>query len=214
LKKEVLVHSENIIISTGEFAISQELIDIKAELFEAIKSVTWHSDKIFIINPVVKGNGVNPIKKNFIRYLHNEGWLPEKPMSLVKKMQPGNVDVVKNTRFGKFAVEWETGNISSSHRALNKMAIGIIQKNIIGGILIIPVRSFAKYLTDRIGNYEEIEPYIPMYQALNIFHGYLGIIVIVYDNLSTDAPLIPKGKDGNAKKEKPTKKVVQDLLFE
>ncbi|MGA1841038.1 MAG: hypothetical protein ACMUIU_10470 [bacterium] len=40
-----------------------------------------------------------------------------------------------------FCVEWETGNISSSHRAINKMALGIIRDILIGGILIVPTRN-------------------------------------------------------------------------
>ena len=33
-----------------------------------------------------------------------------------------------------FAVEWETGNIASSHRAMNKMALALKQVRIAGGI--------------------------------------------------------------------------------
>jgi len=39
---------------------------------------------------------------------------------------------------GPFAVEWETGNVSSSHRSLNKLSLGIIQEEIVGGALLVP----------------------------------------------------------------------------
>lgn len=70
----------------------------------------------------------------------------------------------------------------------------------IGGILIIPRKSLAVYLTDRIGNYEEIAPYFCLYQNLNIKNGIIGIIAIDYDEICNDVRLIPKGNDGNAVK--------------
>jgi hypothetical protein len=58
-----------------------------------------------------------------------------------------------------FCVEWETGNISSSHRAINKMALGILKDILIGGVLILPTRKMYSYLTDRVGNFPELAPY-------------------------------------------------------
>ncbi len=87
-------------------------------------------------------------------------------------------------------------------RALNKMALAILQGNIIGGFLIIPIRNLAKYLTDRIGNYEEIEPYFQLWQNIGIKKGVLGIIGVDYDGINDEVPLIPKGKDGNSKTKK------------
>ncbi|WP_350011958.1 PDDEXK family nuclease, partial [Phocaeicola dorei] len=110
------------------------------------------------------------------------------------------IDVIKKISQGVFAVEWETGNISSSHRALNKIAVGIIQNSLIGGILILPKRSLAQFLTDRIGNYEEISPYFTLYQHLDIQNGFIGIIAVNYDEINTEVSIIPKGKDGNAMK--------------
>jgi hypothetical protein len=42
-----------------------------------------------------------------------------------EKANPGNYDAVFETDHGLVAVECETGNISSSHRFLNKMAMGL-----------------------------------------------------------------------------------------
>ncbi|WP_197484920.1 hypothetical protein [Methylomonas koyamae] len=95
-----------------------------------------------------------------------------------------------------FALEWETGNISSSHRALNKMVLGILKGALIGGILILPSRNMYKYLTDRIGNFQEILPYFPTWKNMEISNGYLAIIEIEHDFKDTNAPLIPKGTDG------------------
>jgi hypothetical protein len=53
---------------------------------------------------------------------------------------------------------------------------------------------------DRIGNYEEFEPYFPLYRSLNIKEGVICVIAVTYDDVNINADLIPKGKDGNANK--------------
>lgn len=194
------IKSEEYLISQGEFVKTAEFQQVEIELREAVHSVNWGHDSKFIINPVKKANGVVPIKDNFVSKLKDYGWRDEVRMSLAKGMNPGPIDVTKKCSAGIVAVEWETGNISSSHRALNKIAVGIIQKQIIGGILILPIKGFSQFLTDRIGNYEELAPYFPMYQNLKIQEGFIGIIAIEHDEVSYDADFIPKGKDGNAKK--------------
>ncbi|MEO8173195.1 MAG: hypothetical protein ABI581_08940 [Sediminibacterium sp.] len=194
------IAKEDLFFQVGDFAVCAEFQEIMDELRDAIASVQWHLPGKFVINPTRMGNGVKPIKQKFVDFLESRKWEPEKSMSLVRGMNPGPIDAIKRTNQGIFAVEWETGNISSSHRALNKIALGIIQKQIIGGILVLPQRSLAKYLTDRIGNYEEIMPYVPLFHNLKIEEGLMGIIVVDYDDTSKDALLIPKGQDGNAKK--------------
>ncbi|UAY55694.1 PDDEXK family nuclease [Arachidicoccus terrestris] len=193
------VISINILNAHGDFASSPEFLDIQKELTDAIEEVTWGNEKEFWIKPEYKGNGVKPIRHLFIDKLTPKGWQKEIRMSFANGMNPGPIDAIRNTKFGVFAVEWETGNISSSHRALNKIAVGIIQKQIVGGFLILPVREMSRYLTDRIGNYEEIEPYFPMYENLKL-EGTLGVISVSFDSLNNDSPLIPKGIDGNATK--------------
>ncbi len=78
------------------------------------------------------------------------------------------------------------------------MALGLITGEVVGGVLIIPSRSMYTYLTDRIGNYAEIQPYFRMWQALTIKEGVLAVIEIEHDALSLDVPHIPKGTDGRA----------------
>ncbi len=191
---------ELFLIHAGEFSQSEEFMEILSELRLGILCVTSSGSDKFIINPTRRGNGVVPIKENCIKRLEGFGWIGEVRMSLAKGMNPGPIDAVKTTSFRNFALEWETGNISSSHRALNKIAVGILQKKIIGGVLVLPVRNLAQFLTDRIGNFEEFAPYFTLYQNLQIEEGIIGIIGIEHDGVSPEVPLIPKGKDGNAKK--------------
>lgn len=194
------IATELFLIKEGSLSHSEEFLILMDEVNAAIKCVTWHSEDKFIVNPVAKGNGVFPIKNNFVKYLKGKGWKTEVRMRLALGMNPGPIDAIKETSYGIFAVEWETGNISSSHRALNKIGVGILQKEIIGGILILPTKQFGKFLTDRVGNYEEIAPYFILYQSINILEGVIAVIGVEYDGTDREAPIIAKGKDGNAKK--------------
>ncbi|MCX5883307.1 MAG: restriction endonuclease [Deltaproteobacteria bacterium] len=188
------------LIQKGSFALSSELETILEQVRNAIRSVTWPqgSDR-FILYPVKMANGVVPIKKNCMCYLVREGWTIEYRMSIASRLKPGPIDAVKKLIDGRwFAVEWETGNISSSHRALNKMAVGLLDGKLAGGVLILPSREMYRYLTDRIGNYAEIEPYFPVWKNLSIRDGVLAVIEIEHDDLSLDVPPIIKGTDGRA----------------
>ena len=81
---------------------------------------------------------------------------------------------------------------------MNKMAVGLLDGVLAGGILVLPSREMYQYLTDRIGNYAEIEPYFPVWKNLQIQEGVLAVIEIEHDALSTDVPTIRKGTDGRA----------------
>jgi hypothetical protein len=177
-------------------------IQAKKQVENAIQQVDWPvGTRTFSIYPESgkkrgQGNGVKPIKDNFIKDLKDQGWLTE--LAVISGL--GKVDAVLTSQ-GKIAVaEWETGNVSSSHRSLNKMAFAIQQQLIIAGFLIVPCRNLAKYLTDRIGNYEELEPYFNFW--LNSIASYPGVLLILgieQDVISFDVPKIPKGTDGRAK---------------
>lgn len=190
---------EEFFINTGDFSNSSEMHTILQNIRTAISRVTWpETSTTFTINPVDKGNGVKPIKTECMNYLAEQGWELEKRIKITSERNAGPLDAVIQVGNRYFAVEWETGNISSSHRALNKMAVGMLSDVLIGGILILPSRALYRFLTDRIGNFAEIQPYFPVWRALNINNGILGVIEIEHDNTSSAAPLIPKGTDGRA----------------
>ena len=71
---------------------------------------------------------------------------------------------------------------------MNKMALALRRGLVSGGVLVLPSRALARYLTDRIGNYEELEPYFDLYTGLEIVHGYLGVIVVEHDAVDHDVP--------------------------
>lgn len=195
-----LVRNE-VLINCGDFTESLRYQEIMAQIQEAIRRVVWPGDSDrFSIYPLRKGNGVKPIKHLFQKYLLSMNWTLEFKLAVSNTERPGPIDAVCITSNQKlFAVEWETGNISSSHRALNKMALGIQKGLIDGGVLILPTRAFYIYLTDRVGNYEELSPYFEIWRSIQCKTGFLAVIAIEHDDVSESVPLIPKGSDGRAR---------------
>ena len=209
------------LISSGEYAVSAEWRETRKNLHKAIGEVDWpHGSGTFTIYPQSgkarrEGNGVTPIKEVLMEDLRQQGWRleeplnwpPNKPATLRrlgklsrprKPSRPGPLDAVLYTGNGPVAFEWETGNISSSHRALNKMALGLHKGILACGILVVPSRELAQYLTDRIGNMEELEPYLDLWRSIPCEQGVLEIVAIEHDATSTDVPPIPKSTSGRA----------------
>lgn len=200
------IKSRKKLISKGDFPSSKKCLLIEKEIENAIKNIKYPSgaDGFYLFDESGKkrgkGNGVKPIKSLFMKELENNSWSLETPVDIATVKRPGPLDATKKIDQKLFAVEWETGNISSSHRAINKMALGLIKNILIGGILILPTREMYKLLTDRIGNYKEIEPYFPLWESLNcnISEGLLQVIAIEHDGVRSNIPRIPKGTDGRA----------------
>jgi hypothetical protein len=147
-----------------------------------------------------EGNGVKPIKDAFVALLRVRGWVPEQDYPNIdpKWRPPGPFDAFFTIPgILPFVAEWETGNVSSSHRALNKMVMGMQDKCVTGGVLVLPTRKMAKYLTDRVGNFEEIEPYFRFWKKAATV-GYLAVIAVEHDFESDEVPRIRKGTDGRA----------------
>lgn len=194
-----------LLIAHGRFAASDEWDELQAELADAIGSVVWPPGaEKFTIYPQSgrkrgEGNGVKPIKDACMLALKDRySWELEKRVTLGRDLKVGKFDALRQTRSGLFVVEWETGNISSSHRSLNKMVLGLIQGALIGGALIVPSRGLYKYLTDRVGNVQELEPYYPFWSHAIVSEGLLAVIVVEHDATSTQVPRISKGTDGRA----------------
>jgi hypothetical protein len=189
------------LIEDKQLLKSRECKKLVKEVYAAIKAIKWPpNSKHFTLNPTRRGNGVKPIKEGFQQYLLQRGWQIEYRMELATRKKPGPVDVVKQLSDGRyFAVEWETGNISSSHRALNKMTIGLANQILAYGILILPSREMYQWLTDRVGNFEEMEPYFAIWENhSSVKSGVLAIVEIEHDKTSRRVRMIEKGTDGRA----------------
>jgi hypothetical protein len=193
-----------VLIDKGHFSASQEWTRIRGQIEDSIRAIEWSpgSGSFTIYKQSGKkrgeGSGVKPIKDAFVAKLESYGWELEKRLDIATVRTPGRIDATYRIGDKFFAVEWETGNISSSHRALNKMALGIIKGILLGGILILPTRELYQYLTDRVGNLRELAPYFPMWKALQCDEGFLAVIAVEHDDASTEVPRIRKGTNGRA----------------
>lgn len=192
------------LIARGAFASSEEWEEIRQTIYDAIRSVVWPPGAHgFTIYPQSgkkrgEGNGVKPIKDAAVLYLEGRGWKPEHPWPVGARVVPGNMDAVYESGHGLIGFEWETGNVSSSHRSLNKLCLGLLRGETIGGVLVVPSRKLYKFLTDRIGNVAELEPYFEFWAATPCHAGVLEIIVIEHDAESFEVPRISKGTDGRS----------------
>jgi len=188
-----------IILAKGAFANSPDWSTCRNEIETAIKAVVWPqgSDR-FIICPDRGrgrgvGNGVVPIKLAFLESLRVSGWNTE------ERKNPLRFDAFKELPNGKgIGLEWETGNISSSHRSVNRILRAHLDGLLIAGALVLPTRNMYQYLTDRVGNYEEIESYFPVWRIYPWKEGVLAIFAVEHDSTDESVPRIEKGTDGRA----------------
>lgn len=140
-------------------------------------------------------NGVVPIKEGCYQLLEEQyEWFREKPLDSFSE-KGGPIDVYKEfyneSSVLRVGLEFETGNISSAHRSMNKLAIGIVNNDIDFAALIMPVHNLSYYLTDRVSNYEELEPYFSLVNnSTFIFLGFDA------EDYNSSYPILPKGKDG------------------
>lgn len=197
------------LIAIGRFPGSRTRAQAEEEICIAIGAIHWPplSNKFTIYPQSGKkrgeGNGVKPIKLAFIQNLIDQGWHAEmkypRGEASKREFEPGAFDAWRETApGGGIVVEWETGNISSSHRAVNKMALALLEEHIAAGYLVLPSRALYSYLTDRVGNYRELEPYFSLWERLPVRNGMLAIIEVEHDATSKRVPRIAKGTDGRA----------------
>ncbi|MGG4266189.1 restriction endonuclease [Peribacillus simplex] len=169
-------------------------------VFSICKTVWPIGERHFTINNSEKNiNGVVPLKERcYIELEETFSWFREKPLDVLKyeKQKGGPIDVYKQYESGeKIGLEFETGNIGSAHRSMNKLIIGVNRGELDLAIILMPVKSLAYFLTDRIANYEELEPYFENTEGKPFI--FIGFDATYYDS---NVPPIPKGKDGMSKR--------------
>ncbi len=198
-----IVHVETI-LSCGSYARSKHWKRTRNSIHAAIKRCSWPPGSTkFTIYPQSgkkrgEGNGVGPIKNEFLAELRKLEWSTEGVAKNQSGQPLGDFDAVSLGPEGPIVVEWETGNISSSHRSMNKLTMLVSDRVIAAGTLVVPSRRLYVYLTDRIGNYQELEPYLSLWKSVPCKKGVLEIVVIEQDAESLKVPRIPKATDGRA----------------
>lgn len=168
------------------------------EVRQSILRNTNKDNKFYFNDSMKKGNGVRPVKHECYRILEEEyGWYREKPLNVLKHKyhKGGPIDVYKEypqyEPVFKAGLEFETGNVSSAHRSANKLRLGMKYDELDISFLMMPIEYMHKFLTDRVSNYEEIEPYMEVYDEVPMI--FFGFEADVYDK---EFPFLPKGKDG------------------
>ena len=171
--------------------------DAFQEVVNSISAISWPGEaNSFTINNTRKNiNGVVPLKERcYIELEETYNWYREYPLHVLKyeRKKGGPIDVYKIFESGeRIGAEFETGNIGSGHRAMNKLFLGLKKNELDLAMIFMPVKKLAYYLTDRITNYEELEPYFDNYEEQPFI--FIGFDASYY---SADVPSIPKGKDG------------------
>ena len=181
--------------------------------------------KVKLANGQWERNGVGYLKSRFFNHIkEKEGWNPEgivdlgrdreqPPIKLYPSLESyrepitskiGGFDFATTAPGGsKVAIEWETGNISSSHRSMNKLAIALGYGIVQVGVTIVPSRHLYDHLTDRIGNIGELSGYLSLWESMksSVTRGLLAVTVVEHDALtdSGNHEYLPMGNDGRAR---------------
>jgi len=198
-----IVHIETL-LSSGWYSRSTHWRKTRQAIHDAVRRCAWPpGSKKFTIYPESgkkrgKGNGVIPIRTEFVKHLQKLGWTIEGPAKNQMGEYLGEFDAVLRGPSGPVVVEWETGNISSSHRSMNKLTMLSSNEIIAAGVLVIPSRKLYVYLTDRIGNYQELQPYLNLWKSVPCKSGVLEIVVIEQDAESRRVRRIPKSTAGRS----------------
>ena len=185
------------LIQTNDLA-HQAFIEIEDSI---LQNCTDDSGEFTINSSKKNCNGVVPVKEGIYRRLeaHYE-WFREKPLAYFENAQKGGpIDVYKefgdHTHPFNVGLEFETGNISSAHRSMNKLCVGIKHGDLQMAFLIMPIKRLAYYLTDRVSNYEELAPYFGLLDDFPIV-----VFGFDADHYDPTAPLLAKGRDGMSKR--------------
>lgn len=225
-----------ILFAQGDVISSEDWKDLHESYVRSIASIDHPRGsgslqlrrKVKLVNGQWARNGVGYLRSRFLDHMTTaENWRPEMNVDLGRdREQPpirlypslesyrepitsdfGGFDFISTGSRGlKVAIEWETGNISSSHRSMNKLAIALSNGIIQVGVLIVPSRDLYEHLTDRVGNIGELSGYLSMWKSLksSVPRGLLALTVVEHDTLTSDAefPYLPTGNDGRAREGK------------
>jgi hypothetical protein len=128
------------LVDAGPFTETDAWSRAEADLRASIAGVVWPpGNDRFVINPVIDGNGLVPIKLQFAANFSALGWKLEERFprfsdeEVTNRRSPGAVDAALDLStydLPPFFVEWETGNIASSHRVMDKMVLALKHRNL------------------------------------------------------------------------------------
>ena len=182
------------------------VVPIKDQFFANLKKAGWHAEE-----PARLAGSSSDLQRAhekadvlFKEYPGKRDFrLDDQDWGDVFHEKVGNFDFFIELDAGvRCVIEWETGNISSSHRSMNKLCLMMLGGLIEIGVVIVPSRLLYAHLTDRIGNWMELSPYLRVWHRVGqgMERGLLAVTVVEHDEL-TDNPEIPfiaQGIDGRS----------------
>ncbi|HVW72483.1 MAG TPA: hypothetical protein VHC39_02500 [Rhizomicrobium sp.] len=221
-----------VLINQGDIISSKDWNTVHESYVRSIRSIDHPAEsgtlslrrKMRLPNDQWQRNGVGYLRARFLDHMRNiEGWKSETDVDLGRDREQPAIKLFPSMEsyrepitsdFGGFdfttigpngskvAIEWETGNISSSHRSMNKLGMALMNEVVQIGVLIVPSRNLYEHLTDRIGNIGELSGYLSLWEGLKtgVKKGLLAITVVEHDALTDDAavPFLKSGNDGRA----------------
>lgn len=182
------------------------VVPIKDQFIANLKNAGWHAEQPAGLrkgSPALQQahEKANVLLKDFPG--KREFRLEDQDWDEIFHEKVGDFDFFTELEGGvRCVIEWETGNISSSHRSMNKLCLVMLAGLIDIGVVILPSRDLYSHLTDRIGNWMELSPYLPLWHRIGqgMKRGLLAVTVVEHDELTDDpkVPFITQGSDGRS----------------
>lgn len=179
------------------------VVPIKQQFLGNLRAMGWQAEK-----PVTLEREMGVVARTEARILlkefpsNREFSLGDENWMTVFRQQIGDFDFYTERESTRCVIEWETGNISSSHRSMNKLCLVMLAGLIEIGIIILPSRQLYPHLTDRIGNWEELSSYMTLWHSIGsgVQRGLLAVTVVEHDELTDDPsiPFIAQGSGGRS----------------
>lgn len=179
------------------------VVPIKEQFLAQLRAIGWQAER-----PVTLERNIGIAARTEARVLlkeypsNREFSLGDENWMEIFQQQIGDFDFYTEGEGMRCVIEWETGNISSSHRSMNKLCLVMLAGLIEIGFVILPSRQLYPHLTDRIGNWEELSSYMTLWHSIGggVQRGLLAVTVVEHDELSDDpsVPFITQGSDGRS----------------
>jgi hypothetical protein len=180
------------------------VVPIKRQFLEKLTEAGWRAEMPVELGRAVLA-GAEPTAKTALKEFPSKRdfVFDDANWSEVFREGLGDFDFYSESANGlRCVIEWETGNISSSHRSMNKLCLVMLAGLIDIGVVILPSQQLYRHLTDRIGNWEELSPYLALWHHVghSVKRGLLAVAVVEHDELTNDTavPFIAQGTDGRS----------------
>jgi hypothetical protein len=117
-------------------------------------------------------------RPEFVSFLKTKGWAMDRRSRNAFDRALGYFDAVLPGPEKPVVVEWEAGDVSSSHYSMNKLTMFVSSGIISAGVLVVSSRRFYVRSGDRAGNFRELDAYLGLWKSVPCGAGVLELIVV------------------------------------